>query len=930
MAALFLRALTTACVVSVLLAVLLFPARQWMVRRYAPQVRWGLWCGMAALLLLGVCFSGMAAVPETVWNVPDYTVTLPAQGSPAVGQAAPEAAPSPAETAPSVSPAAPETSRDTALEEAVPQQTAEPPAKRTVSLIAAAGALWLTVAACIAARQGIRYGRMRNRLLSGSAPTAAFHQEIRQMGIKASIRILPGLACPMALGVFRPVVFLPSGQVPLLAVRHELTHVKRRDLAGKALLFLVCALYWFDPLVWHMARVAGEDMEAACDAQLAEDMTAAEKRAYGELLLSAAAGESAPPLSTRFGGSKAQMKNRLTQLFCPGKPSRILAGILLCAAFLVTGLVACQSISQADTAASDGVVYAVFDSTRQPEDTDYRELTLDLVDFSPGAGWVGGSSGTVTLPVSEDVRLSGRSVSQQTWKKDLMNFLYAPYLRSYALPGTADVLRAEVHSGVITAMDWYEGAQPVGGVLWQDADYGQFLPYVLRLPESWRDGFYTVAALGRDGQNRITDYAVEFYRTSTRELLFTLEAQKETEFRDRYGYDDTVLDDQGIRLLGSGDGWCFCGKASAAAEDDMLADLLAQTRETTFAWLGWNAYTSARHGFTLSFPDSWQNHFSVEETLRGAKFYCWPGNALLCSLEVCTEPMPQEELDRSGAELAGSGNGWYVYLSVPQSAPADQFEDKSQELRYQRMYQDFLRLCDSQSWALTFAQGDDAVYPALPIPVEPGAETRAAFAQVLRNLTGSGILPDGTQLEPWALPADFSENSFAVADVDGDGKEELILYFVTSDTAGMQGAILGYDQDRAEVHIQLIGFPSMEFYENGAVKVLYSHNQIGGALWPYTLYTYQPQGDIYQPEAIVYSWEKRIHPTNDAGQPFPDQLDRSKTGVIYYVEPDGWDDSNPMDQEDYLTWEAEALEGSAQLTLPFVPLTEENIAALEA
>lgn len=56
----------------------------------------------------------------------------------------------------------------------------------------------------------------------------------------------------------------------------------------------------------------------------------------------------------------------------------------------------------------------------------------------------------------------------------------------------------------------------------------------------------------------------------------------------------------------------------------MLADLLAQTRETTFAWLGWNAYTSARHGFTLSFPDSWQNHFSVEETLRGAKFYCWP------------------------------------------------------------------------------------------------------------------------------------------------------------------------------------------------------------------------------------------------------------------------------------------------------------------
>lgn len=88
MGALFLRVLSAACVVSVLLAVLLFPARQWMLRRYAAQMRWTLWRGLAGLLLFGICFSGFAAVPETVWEVPDYAITLPVKPGICVGDAA--------------------------------------------------------------------------------------------------------------------------------------------------------------------------------------------------------------------------------------------------------------------------------------------------------------------------------------------------------------------------------------------------------------------------------------------------------------------------------------------------------------------------------------------------------------------------------------------------------------------------------------------------------------------------------------------------------------------------------------------------------------------------------------------------------------------------------------------------------------------------
>ena len=73
----FWRMLTTAGVVSAFLTVLL-PARRRLLSRYAPQVRWGLWQGMAAVLILGIFTSGFAALPATSWHLPGYSVTFPA------------------------------------------------------------------------------------------------------------------------------------------------------------------------------------------------------------------------------------------------------------------------------------------------------------------------------------------------------------------------------------------------------------------------------------------------------------------------------------------------------------------------------------------------------------------------------------------------------------------------------------------------------------------------------------------------------------------------------------------------------------------------------------------------------------------------------------------------------------------------------------
>ena len=68
------------------------------------------------------------------------------------------------------------------------------------------------------------------------------------------------------------MLLLPGRPLPAdereVVLLHELTHLRRHDLAHKALLFVPCAVHWFNPLVWWMAREAGRTLELCCDARV--------------------------------------------------------------------------------------------------------------------------------------------------------------------------------------------------------------------------------------------------------------------------------------------------------------------------------------------------------------------------------------------------------------------------------------------------------------------------------------------------------------------------------------------------------------------------------------------------------------------------------------------------------------------------------------
>ena len=173
----------------------------------------------------------------------------------------------------------------------------------------------------------------------------------------------------------------------------------------------------------------------------------------------------------------------------------------------------------------------------------------------------------------------------------------------------------------------------------------------------------------------------------------------------------------------------------------------------------------------------------------------------------------------------------------------------------------------------------------------------------------------------------MAENQFAVCDVDGDGREELLIQYNTASmVAGMQALIYDTDEN-GNLRLQFSEFPNLSFYDNGAIQAGWSHNQgLAGDFWPYTLYVYDPESDLYRDVGSVDAWSRDYQPQN-----YPAGTDTSGTGFVYYVYRDMGTEYGllpPVDESEYLSWREEYLAGAAELALPWQSLTAEQIQTL--
>ena len=142
----------------------------------------------------------------------------------------------------------------------------------------------------------------------------------RELGVKEpQMLVCEAITTPAVTGFFRPTLLLPHERYDLndlrYILRHELCHLKRRDMLLKFVLLLANTMHWFDPMVYLMLRQADEDIELACDSAATDGLELPERAAYSRTLLAAVQSSvRALPATTCFGGTVERLKRRITNV----------------------------------------------------------------------------------------------------------------------------------------------------------------------------------------------------------------------------------------------------------------------------------------------------------------------------------------------------------------------------------------------------------------------------------------------------------------------------------------------------------------------------------------------------------------------------------------------------------------------------------------
>lgn len=112
-------------------------------------------------------------------------------------------------------------------------------------------------------------------------------EELHYKG-RLGIYITPDQNTTFTLGAFRPLIFLQekySEDQLYLILKHEMMHVKRKDLFIKLLMEFAGCVHWFNYLVHGLNGLLSEVCESSCDERVLKGATEDEEKIYARSLI---------------------------------------------------------------------------------------------------------------------------------------------------------------------------------------------------------------------------------------------------------------------------------------------------------------------------------------------------------------------------------------------------------------------------------------------------------------------------------------------------------------------------------------------------------------------------------------------------------------------------------------------------------------------
>ena len=182
-------------------------------------------------------------------------------------------------------------------------------------------------------------------------PQDTFQKEANTIRFHSKAKFLasPKARTPFAIGILRPVIILPAEMLDAdqetisVCIRHELIHIKNRDLIYRLLALVAVCVHWFNPICHRFRKELIVVSEICCDHEVLRTIQRPRRKLYYHALISIA--ETFQPklkskfLSTFADKNHRELKRRILELEVIDTPKRDLFAVLSCVVVLLIGMI---------------------------------------------------------------------------------------------------------------------------------------------------------------------------------------------------------------------------------------------------------------------------------------------------------------------------------------------------------------------------------------------------------------------------------------------------------------------------------------------------------------------------------------------------------------------------------------------------------------
>lgn len=751
-----------------------------------------------------------------------------------------------------------------------------------------------------------------------------------------------------------------------MILAHEEMHASHLDWLWVFLRSICLILYWYHPFVWAAAYFSKLDCELACDESVIAEFDTKERIFYGETLLSLVPvrrkkGDFLLSATTMTGG-KRNMKERIVRIAESSRKNSTAAVLSLAAVLLLTcgiGIFTFTGHSktekaepddpeindfaygeQADSAAGEPSADRSADST---ENDFFREEGFSPVTLLTEEG----VPGFFYRDKQYDLREINESINAVTGCRSAGNYVVfrgnvSPY-NIYCIFDTATESFVKSFSGANFV--WESDDVTYGAYSLENGVYDYEGNLLVSFPLEQTE---TISRLSfREGEKTSPD-------SSTRLLEITV--QRAGDGRECTMLLDLIPDDL-TRSYYKGNFVDLCGVDGFLAEG---SDSYPEYRE----------YFIRVPGGALRF--AWGSYLG-EEALADT-FLDLDGDGV--RELICNTKDRIENTRTVYVYQLRDGRIWQGKIEAENFVP-EEFKGLPGNIGtvYEKNPGDF-RLIQDRKLINTVNGLEAFTYTEYCILPDTAAEffTRGelgeelfTYKQTLRRIMAllsedkNVMLPDGTVLYGQGLRL-FDNydwyDTFCIADIDSDGREELLFTYDPAVTASTVTVI--FDTDGGRIRVQGRVWPDSAYYTNGVILEAASHNQsYGDTIWPYSVLVYDDSTDSYQVAGSAASMEKpvgeweRLYYVGREYIPFPEELDLDGDGVLYILsEPEPESESDPentdmdaasasaqvyddgtwpsriVERDEYDAWIGGYLQEAAKIELEWKNFTPENVNAI--